>query len=62
MKDEEGVVVKIHVRINKELEAAILELGSDAEVLAPETLRASIYNKISALYAKYSNFANTLQG
>lgn len=62
MKDEEGVVVKIHVRINKELEAAILELGSDAEVLAPETLRASISDKISSLYAKYSNSANTLQG
>lgn len=62
MSDEEGVVIKIHVRINKELEAAILELGSDAEVLAPESLRTSISDKISALYAKYSNFANTLQG
>lgn len=62
MKDNEGVVICIHVRINKELEAAILELGSDVEVLAPETLRTSISNKISALYAKYSNSANTLQG
>lgn len=62
MRDDDGVVVKIHVRINKELEAAILELGSDAEVLAPETLRASISDKISSLYAKYSNSANTLQG
>lgn len=62
MRDNDGVVVKVHVRINKELEAAILELGNDAEVIAPETLRASISDKISALYAKYSNFANTLQG
>lgn len=62
MRDEEGVVVKIHVRINKELEAAVLELGCDAEVLAPETLRTTISNKISALFTKYSNSANTLQG
>lgn len=62
MKDEEGVVIKIQVRINKELEAAILELGSDAVVIKPETLRASIFNKISALFTKYSNSANTLQG
>lgn len=62
MSDEEGVVIKIHVRINRELEAAILELGNDAEVLAPESLRTSISNKISALHAKYSNSANILQG
>lgn len=62
MRDEEGVVVHIHVRINRELEAAILELGDDAEVLQPLSLRNTIFEKISSLYAKYSKSANILQG
>lgn len=62
MKDDEGVVIRIHVRINRELEAAILELGNDAEVLQPKSLRDTIMSKISSLYAKYTNSANTLQG
>lgn len=62
MKDETGIVIQIHVCINKELEAAILELGSDAEVLQPQRLRDSISTKIAELYAKYFNSANILQG
>lgn len=61
MRDEDGVVVRMRVRINKELEAAILQLGSDAEVLAPQSLRNTIVDKIVALNAKYQNSANTLQ-
>lgn len=61
-RDEDGVVVRIRVRINKELEAAILQLGSDAEVLSPDTFRSGIAQKIQLMNSKYQNSANTLQG
>lgn len=61
MSDEEGVVVRVRIRVNKELEAAILQLGNDVEVLQPNSLRENIANKISSLYLKYRNSADTLQ-
>lgn len=62
LRNEEGCVICIRVRINKELEAAVLQLGSDAEVLQPEWFRGTMASKINALNIKYSNSANALQG
>jgi len=40
---------------NRELKAKILELGSDAEVLASEELRIWIKNEIQSLFLRYQN-------
>ena len=50
---EEYKVVKLRVRINNELESAILSFGDDVEVLAPESLRLKIGEKIERLARKY---------
>ena len=46
-------VIKLKVRINNELEAAILSFGDDVEVLAPESLRLKMAEKIERLARKY---------
>lgn len=46
-------VVKFHVQINNELEAKILSLGNDVEVLSPASLRESIAERIKELYTLY---------
>ena len=61
-KTEDYRVIRLRVRINNELEAEILQLGSDVEVIQPHSLRTAIANKIAVLNEKYSNNANTLQG
>lgn len=50
---EEYKVVRLKVRINNELESAILSFGDDVEVLAPENLRLKIGEKIERLAKKY---------
>lgn len=51
-------VIKLRVQINNELEAAILALGNDAEVLAPLHFREQIFAKIRDLFDVYSNSAD----
>lgn len=46
-------VISINVKVNKELEALILSLGSDVEVLSPEGFRARIAEKIRVMNQKY---------
>lgn len=54
MWDDEHCVIRLHVQINNELEASILSLGCDAEVLEPESLRESIKKKIDTLNNMYN--------
>lgn len=58
---EDARVIRLRVRINNELTAAILQLGEDAEVLHPQSLRDAMAQKIAAMNGKYQNNANTLQ-
>jgi len=51
---EEYKVIRLKVRINNELESAILSFGDDVEVLAPESLRLKIAGKIERLARKYN--------
>lgn len=51
---EEYKVVRLKIRINNELESAILSFGDDVEVLAPESLRLKIGEKIERLARKYN--------
>lgn len=53
MDDPGHCVISLHVQINNELEAKILSLGSDAEVLQPMSLRESITQKVMKLANKY---------
>lgn len=46
-------VIRLRVQINNELEAQILSLGNDAEVIAPESLRNSIADRVKDLYRMY---------
>lgn len=52
---EEYKVVRLKLRINNELESAILSFGDDVEVLAPESLRLKIGEKIERLARKYKD-------
>ncbi len=61
MRDETSYVVKLHVQINNELEAKILSLGNEAEVLSPPEFRERIMQKIDDLYQKYHSSADTLR-
>lgn len=51
--DEQKRIVQIDVMPNKELEALILQYGNDVEVLAPESLRGRIKEKIQEMLNKY---------
>ena len=53
-------VVAINVKVNKELEALILSLGNDIEVLAPEFFREQVANKIRSMNQKYLSDAENL--
>lgn len=46
-------IVRLRLRVNNELEAAILGFGDDVEVLTPASLRQRISNKIENLAIKY---------
>ena len=47
-------VIKINVKINKELEALILSFGSDMEILSPDYFRAKMAEKIKVMNQKYN--------
>lgn len=53
-------VVAINVKVNKELEALILSLGNDIEVLEPEFFRKQVANKIRSMNQKYLSDAENL--
>lgn len=53
-------VVAINVKVNKELEALILSLGNDIEVLEPELFRKQVANKIRSMNQKYLSDAENL--
>lgn len=51
--DETRPTLHLHVHINKELEQQILSFGPDCEVIAPDSLRNSIKQKIETMMAAY---------
>lgn len=54
-------VIKINVKVNKELEALVLSYGDDIEVLYPVSFREQIKNKILSMNQKYKSDAENLQ-
>lgn len=56
--DEVNCVIEIRVRPNRELNQQIFSFGPDVEVLAPESLRKSIAEKIAVNYKKYFAMQN----
>lgn len=54
MWDDDHCVIRLHVQVNNELEAKILSLGNDAEVLEPASLRESIKQKVMDLVQMYT--------
>lgn len=56
--DEEEHTVSLFVRPNKELEAKILEFGSQVEVLKPDSLRQQIAEKFVEACKKYFTVQN----
>jgi predicted DNA-binding transcriptional regulator YafY len=51
----ESVIMTYRVNALRELEPWLLSWGAAAEVLAPDTLRASIATEISSLFQKYTS-------
>lgn len=54
-ENDHFAVIKINVKINKELEALVLSFGSDMEVLLPESFRERIAGKIKEMNQKYNH-------
>lgn len=52
-EDDAGVVVRMRVRICRELEAFVLGFGAEVEVLAPASLRSSIAGRAASLAVVY---------
>jgi len=59
-ENDDFSVIKINVRVNKELEALVLSFGNDMEVIAPTHFRERIAEKIKAMNHKYLNDAENL--
>ena len=53
-ENEYFAVVTINVKINKELEALVLSLGGDMEVISPDSFRTRIAQKIQSMNQKYN--------
>lgn len=53
--DEQGHIIRLRVRPNKELEARIFSYGNQVEVLKPEWLRRQIAEKLEEILKKYSS-------
>ena len=51
---DEYTVIQLCVKLNKELESQLLSYGSDIEVLAPESLRKLMKDKIQLMMTNYS--------
>ena len=56
-KTEDYAIVKIKVKPNFELDALILSFGPNVEILAPESYRDHISEKIKQMYGQYLNNA-----
>ena len=52
-ENESFGIIKINVKVNKELESLILSYGNDMEVLTPDYFRRQISSKIRAMSQKY---------
>ena len=52
-ENKEYAVVSINVKVNKELDSLILSFGDHMEVLAPDSYRKHIAEKVLALNSKY---------
>lgn len=59
-KKDDSVTIKINVKPNFELDALILSFGPNVEVLAPESYRDHISEKIKQMSEKYLNNAKNL--
>ncbi|SHL70554.1 Predicted DNA-binding transcriptional regulator YafY, contains an HTH and WYL domains [Xylanibacter ruminicola] len=59
-ENDEFGVIKINVKVNKELEALVLSYGNDIEVLSPVTFREQIINKIHSMNQKYMSDAENM--
>lgn len=57
---DDYAVISINVKVNHELEALLLSLGSDVEILSPNTFRRRIAEKIQAMNQKYLNCEENL--
>lgn len=53
LSDADHHVVKIHVQVNRELEAMILSFGNQVEVLEPQYFREMLRNKIENMIKLY---------
>lgn len=53
-------VININVKVNKELEALVLSLGNDIDVLSPEHFRSQVIKKIQLMNQKYLNCEENL--
>ena len=54
---EDHAVILINVKPNYELDSKILSLGPTVEILAPESYRNHIFERIKAMNENYSNDA-----
>jgi predicted DNA-binding transcriptional regulator YafY len=54
-ENDNFAVIKINVKINKELEALILSFGSDMEILSPDYFRARMAEKIKVMNQNYNH-------
>ena len=57
VSSQEGLI-SLDIIPNRELESIILSFGDDVEVLAPESLRSAVAQKIRNLTSKYSSMHN----
>lgn len=57
-EEEDYAIISINVKVNKELESLILSFGGDIEVLAPNSFRARIEDKIKVMNQRYSKDKN----
>ena len=55
---EDYAIISINVKVNKELESLILSYGDDIEVLAPDSFRTRIADKIKVMNQRYSKDKN----
>jgi len=57
-EEEDYAIISINVKVNKELESLILSFGGDIEVLAPNSFRERIADKIKVMNQRYSKDKN----
>lgn len=55
---EDYAIISINVKVNKELESLILSYGDDIKVLAPDSFRTRIADKIKVMNQRYSKDKN----